>query len=110
MVTPPADLGHGFCSDRPLEADPPVRVGLTVYGFCTGLGGKPVFGRGRGILSFSEEYFWPARTSLGTAAVSLAASRAVLEAALSGGRIRANNRAAVFHLLSLNSPTRPGGF
>jgi len=29
---------------------------------------------------------------------------------LSGGHIRANNRAAVSHLLSLNSPTRSGGF
>jgi hypothetical protein len=26
MVAPPADLRHGFCADRPLEADPPVRV------------------------------------------------------------------------------------
>jgi hypothetical protein len=30
-------------------------VGLAVYGFYTSLGGKPVFGGGRGIFSFSEE-------------------------------------------------------
>ena len=30
-------------------------AGLAVYGFYISLGGKPVFGRGRGILSFSEE-------------------------------------------------------
>jgi serine/threonine-protein kinase len=30
-------------------------AGLAFYGFYTSLGGKPVFGRGRGILSFSEE-------------------------------------------------------
>jgi hypothetical protein len=29
---------------------------------------------------------------------------------LSGGRIQANNRAAVFHPLSLNIPTRSAGF
>jgi hypothetical protein len=29
---------------------------------------------------------------------------------LSGGRIQANNKAVVFHPLSLNSPTRSAGF
>jgi len=26
IVAPPADLRHGFCAGRPLEADPPVEL------------------------------------------------------------------------------------
>ena len=31
MVAAPADLRHGFCAGRPLEADPPVRVVVLPY-------------------------------------------------------------------------------